>query len=476
MPRGAWLAVALLATGTVNPARAQPLAPEGSPPLASTPVVRNPDRPAPVLGAPVSASGAAPQPVRAVPVGGDAAPPPVRAVPVAGDAPPPVRAVVPTAYTDPAPPRPQRAAGFGAPSSNSGSGIYPDSPPSAPIPAAVVESATTRSGSAPGTDTVNDFLTKRSGLKEREPDHSTAWPKLGTSMFGDGWGEKLNTVVGEHSGGWFRSDHLFDSFISPVSNPFLFEDPRSLTEVRPIFIYQQAPSTQHDFRGGHITYFGVQGRLAFTDRWSLVVSKLGGIWLSPGSRSIFPSGSSFAELWLGPKWTFYRCEETGSVAAGGLQFQFPTGSAKAFQNTGSLSLNPYLSYAQNFLRDWQAGSFNFMASTGFDFATDNERSSFYWLSSHLDFDVAGRHRFYPLAELNWVIYTGNGKSTPIGAEGRDLANFGGQPHGSGLLTLALGGRGKINENAQLGGVIEFPIAGPKDLFRYRFTIDFILRY
>src|SRR5262249_25617678 len=39
----------------------------------------------------------------------------------------------------------------------------------------------------------------------------------------------------------FQSDHCFDQFISPVTNPFLFEDPRSLTEVRPIFMYQRIP-------------------------------------------------------------------------------------------------------------------------------------------------------------------------------------------------------------------------------------------
>ena len=40
-----------------------------------------------------------------------------------------------------------------------------------------------------------------------------------------------------HCDTWFKSDHVFDGFISPVTNPFLFEDPRSLTEVRPIFMY-----------------------------------------------------------------------------------------------------------------------------------------------------------------------------------------------------------------------------------------------
>ncbi|MBN9121670.1 MAG: hypothetical protein J0I06_21420 [Planctomycetes bacterium] len=454
MPRAAWVAMALLASGGADLALAQPLeplAPVGGPPLASTPVTpsRNIERPPPVLGAPVAAA----------------------------DVSPPARAVIPSSFVDT--PRPQRAAAFGAPRA-ADAGTSP-APAAAPVPAAVVDAAVSRVGyKEPPTDTVNDFLAKRSDLRERDPresrETSTGWPKVDVSRFGEGWGEKFGHVFGQRNGGWFRSDHMFDGFISPVSNPFLFEDPRSLTEARPIFIYQQIPSSQQDFRGGHVSFFGVQGRVAFTDRWSLVVNKFGGTWLSPGSASPFNDGSSFAELWLGPKWTFYRGEETGSVAAGGVQFQIPTGGHSAFQDTGTLSLAPYVSYGQNFLRDFRWGSFNVLANTGYSFSVNHDRSDYYWLSGHLDFDVANLHRIYPLMELNWVLNTTDGRSTPIGAEGRDLINFGGQAKGTGLLTAAFGGRGKITENAQLGGAFEIPIAGRKDLFRYRFTVDFILRY
>jgi hypothetical protein len=78
--------------------------------------------------------------------------------------------------------------------------------------------------------------------------------------------------------------------------------------------------------------------------------------------------------------------------------------------------------------------------------------------------------------MNWFLVTTNGTSTPVGVEGRDLINFGGHASGTGLLTGAFGARGKITENAQIGGAFEFPFAGRRDLFRYRFTIDFILRY
>jgi hypothetical protein len=90
--------------------------------------------------------------------------------------------------------------------------------------------------------------------------------------------------------------------------------------------------------------------------------------------------------------------------------------------------------------------------------------------------VANLHRFYPLAELNWFLYSTNGNTRPIGAEGRDLINFGGQAKGTGLLTMALGGRAKLTESAQLGAAFEFPVAGRRDIFRNRFTVDFILRY
>jgi hypothetical protein len=448
------LTLVLLAAG-FSPAHAQPLAPlppAGGPPLASTPIVpkRNAERPPSpvpsVLGAPVGV--------------GDAVP------------------VTPAGFVDaPADRKPQRAAVLGVPTAaGSGNAFAPMG--AAPVPSEVVDSAVSRTAYQPAnSDPVGEFLNRRSELKDREPAKGAAGlPKPHSAWQLGDWGEKLNGMVGNNNGGWFRSDHLFDGFISPVSNPFLFEDPRSLTELRPLFIYQKVPSSQPDFNGGHITFFGTQGRVAFTDRWSLVFHKFGGIAVNPDDASRFEDKTGFAEIWLGPKWTFYRGEENCTLAAAGLQFQLPVGSKDAFQDTGTLSIVPYVSYAQNFLRDFSLGSMNLMASTGYSFSVNNERSDYYWLSGHLDFDILNRHRFYPLMELNWFLVTAKGNSRPIGIEGRDLINFGGQASGSGLLTGAFGGRVKISENAQAGAAFEFPFAGRKDLFRYRFTLDFILRY
>src|SRR5262249_36201701 len=148
----------------------------------------------------------------------------------------------------------------------------------------------------------------------------------------------------------FESDHQFDNFASPVSNPFLFEDPRSLTEIRPILIFQTIPGANPVFQGGNATFYGTQARLSLTDRWTVTINKLGGVSFSPDSASGLPSESGFAEFWIGPKWTFYRNCQTCSVAALGAIFQIPAGAGKVFQDTGDFSLTPYFSIAKSFCR------------------------------------------------------------------------------------------------------------------------------
>lgn len=276
--------------------------------------------------------------------------------------------------------------------------------------------------------------------------------------------------------GALQSDDCFCHMISPISNPFLFEDPRVLTEVKPLFIYQKIPGGQPEFAGGSMWFFGGTARMALTDRWSLTLNKLGAISVQPGSSSAIPSEFGFAELWLGPKYTFLRDVDTQTVAAGGLIFQLPIGGENVFQNTGTLSLVPYVSAAKSF-SETQLGPLNGMATLGYSFSTNSARSDYLYLSGHLDLDVNNMHKFYPLIEMNYFLTTTNGNERPAyGFEGRDLINFGGHASGSNLLTTALGMRYKISERSQMGFAYELPVMGNRDLFNYRFTVDFILRF
>jgi hypothetical protein len=276
----------------------------------------------------------------------------------------------------------------------------------------------------------------------------------------------------------FQSDHAFDGFISPISNPFYFEDPRSLTELRPLFIYQAASTHNPIFHGADIEFFGVQGRLAITDCLSIIMTKFGEVWSEPHHADAdFQPHAGFAEVIIGPKFTFLRSEATGTLAAAGLNFDIPGGSGQVQQNTGSLTLEPYLSLGQSFCPT-SYGTFHALGTFGYNISVDNQRSDNLFLSLHLDFDYGNLHKIYPLLELNWFYYTSNGQSRDLNFEGRDLFNFGSRRiSGQSDVSLAVGGRFKLNESLQAGLAFEFPLNNTaRDLADYRLLIDFIFRY
>ena len=299
----------------------------------------------------------------------------------------------------------------------------------------------------------------------------------------DQLGDKIDDILGKPRGGGifnrdrglFKSDCDFDNFAAPVTNPFLFEDPRARTELRALFIYQKIPGGASLFQGGGAWFVGLQGRLAITDRFALVISKFGLTGFSPGSASPLDDSFGFSEIHLGGKYVFYRDPETKTILTGGATFQIPAGSTKNYQDTGRLSIVPYLSGGRR-LWDTRFGAFNGLASAGYSFSTNTQRSDYFYVSGHLDFDVGDKGRFFPLVELNWVNYTSNGNSHNLDVEGRDLANLGAQRKGTGLLTIAAGARFKLNDRWEFGGAYELPLVGSKDLFQYRFTFDLTWRY
>ena len=274
----------------------------------------------------------------------------------------------------------------------------------------------------------------------------------------------------------FQSDHCFDEFISPLSNPFLFEDPRSLTEIRPIYMFQVTPNSNPIYNAGTLNWLGFQGRLAVTERLSFVLHKTGVIWNDPNNPTgEFQNHTGFSEIWLGPKFTFLRNESTRTLGAFGVIFQVPAGPSQVFQDTGNLSVAPYVSFAQSFGRS-QYGTWNFMTTAGYSFG-DERRTDYFYNSYHLDLNLFNMNTFYPLVELNWVAYTDNGGARNINFEGRDMINYGATNiSGKDSLTAVIGARYKFTEAAQAGLGFEFPLISSPDLLNFRMTMDFILRY
>lgn len=319
------------------------------------------------------------------------------------------------------------------------------------------------------------------GMVNNDADLGGFWSRTGDKIKRC-WDDVTGGIPGAFQSGSnrqpFQSDHEFDYFSSPVTNPFFFQDPRSLTEIRPFFIWQHTPTSNPVWNGGNNFDYGVRGNVAFTPHISLVWSRLGFTTISPrGGTPEIQSHSGFSEILLGPQITFIRSESSGTVAAIGLTFDIPAGSSNVLQNTGHLMLDPYFTIAQNFGKN-PYGSFNFMNTTGYTFRTDNTRTEAFYSSFHLDYEIA--KRFFPMIELNWRHYTRNGGARALNFEGSDLANFGSQNiSGSNELTLALGGRVKINTYMWWGLGLEFNVLSNGDgrhLDQFRLTTDLIFRY
>jgi hypothetical protein len=272
----------------------------------------------------------------------------------------------------------------------------------------------------------------------------------------------------------FQSDHCFDDFVSPMTNPFLAEDPRALTEIRPLLIYQTIPHGSV-VNGGNLIFLGARGSVAFTERFSVTLDKLGGMALNPGQGSAVDGGTGLTEIWLGPKYTFYRNDQSRTIAAAGAIFQIPTGPTRIFQSTGDLSIVPYGTIAQKFGKS-SFGEFQVLDTAGLAFSVNNQRSDYFYNTLHLDFDVLNWQRIFPLIELNWFHYTSNGQFSPLGIEGADIANIGSAVAGRNFLNLAFGSRFKVSESVTTGFAVEFPLLNTRDLMEFRLGFDLIWRF
>ena len=95
-----------------------------------------------------------------------------------------------------------------------------------------------------------------------------------------------------------KSEGGFDDFISPISNPIFFEDPRNVTEFRSFFWNHNIPAAAG---GEHVNLYAVQIRARLTDRLSLVAAKDGYV---VSDNPLVDDG--WADVSLGLKYGLYR--------------------------------------------------------------------------------------------------------------------------------------------------------------------------
>ncbi|QEG23127.1 hypothetical protein [Mariniblastus fucicola] len=261
-----------------------------------------------------------------------------------------------------------------------------------------------------------------------------------------------------------KSDHAFDDFISPMTNPIFFEDPRNVTEARAIFMNHKVPLAAGS---GDVQVYAVQLRARLSENVSLIATKDGYI---TSSNPLVNDG--WADLSAGLKFNLIRDTCNQRLLSGGFTFELPTGEADPLQGNGDGELNLFLTGAKKL-----GERVHWIAAGGLRLpinSTDESTSSYF--SNHFDFQI--RKSFYLLAETNWYHWLGAGQDGPLpGIEGLDLINLGNPGvAGNDIVTQAFGVKYKPNGNNEFGFAFEMPLTEREDIIDNRITADWIIRY
>ncbi len=256
----------------------------------------------------------------------------------------------------------------------------------------------------------------------------------------------------------------FEDFVSPMTNPLYFEDPRNLSEVRFIFAHHDVPNNV--LGGGEVQYLAAQIRVALTERLSIIAVKDGFLW---GQPDVAPDG--WADVTAGLKYTLISNPCSQFILSGGLTYEIPVGSTRALQGNGDGDITMFLSSAK------QIGcNFHWMGAFGYRKALDDATGTdMLYFSNHLDYQLTDC--WYPFIEANWFNWTSSGNGALSGLEGNDLYNLGSQDvTGNDIVTMGWGVKYKPTDCLEVGVAYEIPLTERRDLLESRLTADLILRY
>jgi len=267
------------------------------------------------------------------------------------------------------------------------------------------------------------------------------------------------------------TDTRWSGFISPMTNPVFFEDPRTLSEVRFIFIEHNLPPLAGGaIPGSDLQVLAMQARVALSENLSFIATKDGFIWASPNA----PLDDGWADVAAGLKYNLWKDVECLQILSIGATFELPVGSPQALQGNGSGEFNLFASYGSLL---WDCCS-HFMTTAGFRLPADrqDENQVFYW-SAHIDRQLSGTC-LYGFVEGSWFHWMSNGGNAGFnGIQGGDFFNFGATGvGGSDIVTGAFGLKYKPSLLQEIGIAWELPVTNTRGVLDNRLTLDYILRY
>jgi hypothetical protein len=261
------------------------------------------------------------------------------------------------------------------------------------------------------------------------------------------------------------SEHCYDDFISPMTNPVYFEDPRNVTELRGIFIQHKVPAAA---LGGDVQLYALQIRARLTERLSLIATKDGYV---VSDNPLIDDG--WADLDIGLKYALYRDPAAQQLLSAGFTYNIPMGTPRTQQARGDGIFNLFLTGGAELFDcgHWLSGVGGLLP------VDDDANSSFVYWSNHFDYQV--RKGWYGLLECNWYHWAADGDNRLglTGLDGGDLFNLGSAGvEGNDIVTGAFGGKYKPNRNTEIGLAYEVPLTDRRDVLENRLTADLILRY
>ncbi|MCE9607716.1 MAG: hypothetical protein K8U03_22745 [Planctomycetia bacterium] len=268
-----------------------------------------------------------------------------------------------------------------------------------------------------------------------------------------------------------HSDYAFGDFISPASNPLFFEDPRTLTEVRFLFVNQWIPSNNPVLQGGSAQVVAAQIRVALTQRLSIIANKDGYIWLNPVNPAV-PSSQGFADVAAGLKYNLFRNPDTETIVSIGGTFELDVGAHRVFQGRGDGEFHLFSSAGQALF----GGIAHWVSGSGLRLPTDTQARSSMWYWSN-QWDVKVTERIYLLSGVNWFHWFDAGNTLPVNFEGQDLMNLGASGvGGNDVVTGSLGMRYRFGRMNETGVCWEYPLTERRDLLQSRLYVDLCLRF
>lgn len=258
-------------------------------------------------------------------------------------------------------------------------------------------------------------------------------------------------------------DQLFPNFIGWVSNPSKGIDPRSLTQLWPVFASASTNSTG-PLPGGDVQLYGAGLSIALTERLEIGLNNGGyAVGHFDKSRHGWLNTGGFVQ------YTLIRDVPDQFLASGGLAWVFPWGESDVFAGHGPTEMATYLTVGK------ELGNFHVLNTNGFKFPIGpgkNTSNSFYG-SLHIDRRTLGW--LYPLVEFNYFAAVTHPDLDILAPH--DFLGLGGVTPGASMITVAPGFNAVLIHNRlELGAVYQTPIASEHNFRFHEILVKMIIRF